>query len=413
MARSPRRQGEGRARSALLALLIAILAASLAGSAAADVPVARGDVLAVEVVEEPSLDGEATVDLDGRIALPGLGRVEAAGLDLDGVRARIEDALRDQGLVRTPSVRVEVARHRPVYVGGDVATPGAHPFEAGLTVRHALVLAGGPARRRDEAGPSLAELAALRGQLEARGYELYGVEARIARLEDEMAGRADADLPAPAPDVVPPEEAEAIRDLEGALLDDRLAEWRGRQGHLGDVVTLLDVEIDLLGQRAARQEAEQEAQRTDLEEARDLVDRGLAPSARVKEAEREVSRGARDLLENQAFAARARQAKATAEHELEAASVTRRVELRDELREARAERVRLRTEIEALTTGLLAAGLEVSGGVSGGDPSASEGSRVTIYRDAEGGEEAIPARMTTEVLPGDVIEVDAPGTPAG
>ena len=410
MARTPRRRGEGGPGPLALALLLGALLASLGAPALARVPVARGDTLAVAVVEEPSLDGEATVDIDGRIALPGLAGVEVAGLDLDGVRARIEAALREQGLVRAPTVRVEVARHRPIYVGGGVATPGAYPFEAGLTVRRALVLAGGPARPRDAAGATLADVAGLRGRLRAGATDLYATRARIARLEREMEGEAEAEagLPEAGPGPVPPAEAEAIRGLEEGLLDDRLTEWDERQAHLRDVVSLLDTEIDLLARRGEHQEAEQAAARADLEDARDLVERGLAPSTRLKEAEREASRGARDLLENQAFAARARQARATAEHELEAAGVTRRVELREALGAARAERVRLEAEIEALTAALLTAGLGVAA-----EPAGPPALEVIIYRAVDGAEEAIPATMTTEILPGDVLEVAAATAPAG
>ena len=395
-----------------LALLMGAILALAAAPAAAGVPIARGDTLSITVVEEPTLDGEVTVDLDGRIALPGIGGLEVAGLDVAGVRARIEAALRGEGLVREPSVRVEVARHRPFYVGGDVRTPGAFEFEAGLTVRHALVLAGGPARPRDAAGPSLAELAGLRAQLRASGHELYAVEARIARLEGEMAGRADAELPdpgaGPRAGVVPAEAADAIRALEEGLLEDRMTEWEGQQRHLRTVLDLLDLEIDLLARRAENQEAEQGSQRADLADARDLVDRGLAPLSRVKELEREASRVERDLLENQTFAARARQAKATAEHEIEAAEVSRRVELRGALEEARGERVRLEAQMEALSAGLLAAGLGI-----GEDPSAALVPEVTIYRPLEGEEEIIPARMTTEILPGDVVDVALAEAPAG
>ena len=414
MQRAPRRREErGRAwhrpRPVSLRLVLGVVLALLA-LPAAGAAIERGDVLAVSVVEEPALDGEVTVDLDGRIALPRIGSLEVAGLDTEEVRARIERALREKGLVRAPSVRVEVARYRPFYVGGDVATPGAYPFEAGLTVRHALLLAGGPARPRDAAGSTLAGLADLRGRLRARSHELYGVDVRIARLESEMAGRAQAEFPEPGPGTgaVPPVEADAIRALDEGLLDDRLSEWEGDRAHLRNVVALLDLEIGLLARRAENQEVEQAAQRAELEDARDLVERGMATLPRVKELERDVSRSARDLLENQAFAARARQAKATAEHDLATAEVSRRVEIREALQEARGERVRLEAEIETLSTSLLAAGLDLAE-----DPAAPPAPEVTIYRAEGGEEEVVPARMTSEIRPGDVVEVSLLDAAAG
>ncbi|WP_374302091.1 polysaccharide biosynthesis/export family protein, partial [Paracoccus sp. (in: a-proteobacteria)] len=145
-------RGTGHRRAPLAApLALAGLLAASGGAATAQeaalFPIERGDVLAVTVLDEPSLSREAKVDALGRIMLPQIGSVSIAGHDLDQVRELIEAELSGRDILVDPQVIVEVASYRPIYVGGAVDTQGAVPFEPGLTVRHALLLAGGVERK--------------------------------------------------------------------------------------------------------------------------------------------------------------------------------------------------------------------------------------------------------------------------
>ena len=79
----------------------------------------------------------------GRIALPLLGGVKAAGLtpeELDGV---IANGLKQRKLLRDPSVSVEVVAYRPVFVLGEVSKPGQYPYLPGMTMQTTVAVAGG------------------------------------------------------------------------------------------------------------------------------------------------------------------------------------------------------------------------------------------------------------------------------
>src|SRR6266704_5612840 len=66
-----------------------------------------GDVLEVTVIGHDSLNAKPTVDLEGKIALPILDRVGVVGLRADEIRARIEQLLSKDYLVR-PEVVVRI-----------------------------------------------------------------------------------------------------------------------------------------------------------------------------------------------------------------------------------------------------------------------------------------------------------------
>lgn len=102
-----------------------------------------GDQVRIIVYGEDQLTGEFRVDDQGRIALPLLGGVRAAGLSPQQLDAAISDELRRRNLLRDPSVSVEVLAYRPVFILGEVARPGQYPFQPGMTVLTAVAVAGG------------------------------------------------------------------------------------------------------------------------------------------------------------------------------------------------------------------------------------------------------------------------------
>lgn len=102
-----------------------------------------GDVLTIRVFGEPdlSISGARLTD-SGTIFLPTLGELMVGGLTLGQIEQRVVERLRGRILVN-PKVSVSVDQYRPFFVNGMVRSPGAYPYQPGLTVRKASSLAGG------------------------------------------------------------------------------------------------------------------------------------------------------------------------------------------------------------------------------------------------------------------------------
>ncbi|WAJ27945.1 polysaccharide biosynthesis/export family protein [Antarcticirhabdus aurantiaca] len=402
-ARSSRRSpgGHGPAGRLALAALCLLVAGAPTGFARAASPVAPGDVIRVSVSEAPDLNREAPVDADGRIMLPQVGGIEVAGLDLDGARARIQEAIAGRGLVRVPTVLVEIASYRPFYVGGMVANPGSVPFSPGLTVRHAIILAGGLDRTRGAEPMSATDLLDLRARWEGNAVSLLQVESRIARLRAELDDLKAPDFSEIEAATTAPDETQAIVDLETGQFADRVKQSESSRDHLENGLVLADLEIDILGKQADLEQNEEAIQAAQIEKARTLLAKGLVPESRLQELERQRSQISRDLLDNRAFAARARQGKETIRYELDVVEAKRRVEVRGELVEAIGQRAKLRAESGVLAGALLAAGIAIT------DPDASELAEptVTLHRIVDGKETVLAAAMDTAIDPGDVVQV--------
>jgi polysaccharide export outer membrane protein len=109
----------------------------------ADYRLVAGDKLRIEVYKEPQLSQSLQIRPDGKITLPLVGDVPAAGVTPRELTITLTDRLRE--FVTAPAVTVIVAETVPplIYVMGEVLRPGAVPITAPMTVVQALAIAGG------------------------------------------------------------------------------------------------------------------------------------------------------------------------------------------------------------------------------------------------------------------------------
>lgn len=101
------------------------------------------DVLGVVFWREPDISGDVTVRPDGKISLPVIGEIHAAGLHPDALREQIATASSKYLTEPNVAVVVRTINSRKIFVTGLVANPGAYPLSGPLTVIQAIALAGG------------------------------------------------------------------------------------------------------------------------------------------------------------------------------------------------------------------------------------------------------------------------------
>lgn len=101
------------------------------------------DVVRIDVWKEPDISRTIPVRPDGKISLPLLSDVQAAGL----TALQLADAIRDgyKKFINSPQVTVTVTEinSRRVYVNGEVGHPGALPLLPNMTALQALTSSGG------------------------------------------------------------------------------------------------------------------------------------------------------------------------------------------------------------------------------------------------------------------------------
>ena len=143
-------------------LLGALVALFVAGAAAAQgsYQISPGDVLQVEVLEDPSLNRSTLVLPDGSVTFPLAGTLRAGGRSVSQFQAALTDALAPN-FAAEPTVFVSVARlaaelpegFQPedvetidVYALGEFNNPGRYDLEPGTSLLQFLAASGGVTR---------------------------------------------------------------------------------------------------------------------------------------------------------------------------------------------------------------------------------------------------------------------------
>jgi polysaccharide biosynthesis/export protein len=157
-----RNEQENNVMKMFLASLIALGVALISPAMAQDgYSVRAGDVLKIEVLEDPTLNRSVLVAPDGRITLPLAGSIRASGQSIDAIAASISAGL-GPSFAAAPTVVVSLERlaerrnnsgngggaaARPptisVYVIGEAGKPGKFDIAPGSTVLQLFAEMGG------------------------------------------------------------------------------------------------------------------------------------------------------------------------------------------------------------------------------------------------------------------------------
>ena len=100
----------------------------------------RPSAPAVELRTE--LSGEYAVDETGRLTVPAIGTFLAMDRSVTTIETEIADEYKRR-MGRSATVLLSVLERSPIYIMGNVKTPGVYKFTPGITVLHAVTLAGG------------------------------------------------------------------------------------------------------------------------------------------------------------------------------------------------------------------------------------------------------------------------------
>ena len=118
-------------------------------SAAAAVSVPAGyvigpdDLLAVMYWREKDLSADVAVRPDGKISLPLINDITAAGLTPEQLRVAVTEAASKFVEEPTVSVVVKTINSRKVFITGQVQKPGVYPLNAPTSVVQLIAMAGG------------------------------------------------------------------------------------------------------------------------------------------------------------------------------------------------------------------------------------------------------------------------------
>ncbi|SDZ78162.1 polysaccharide export protein EpsE [Nitrosospira multiformis] len=110
-----------------------------------DYPLGPGDILRIQVFQNPDLTTETRVSESGSITFPLVGALEVGGLSVASAENKLASALKKGGFIKQPQVTIVLLQMRgsQVSVLGQVNRPGRFPLETLSRVSDMLAAAGG------------------------------------------------------------------------------------------------------------------------------------------------------------------------------------------------------------------------------------------------------------------------------
>ncbi|WEX75465.1 polysaccharide biosynthesis/export family protein [Sinorhizobium numidicum] len=349
-----------------------------------------------------AVSGEYTVGASGNVSLPFVGDLPVSGRTTAEVAEEIGIKMQKLfGLRDRPSASVEMAQYRPVYLYGEVETPGEYPYAPNLTVLKAVSLGGG--LRRAENGQRFA-----RDYINASGDSAVHVSERSrllirrARLQAEIAKRDKITLPEELKDFPG---VDKLLASEEALMESRDKRQQRQLAALADLKSLLQGEIESLAKKSETQARQLELVMEDRDKVDSLAEKGLALSQRKLALEQRVADVQSSLLDIDTASLKAKQDMSKATQDETNLRNDWDAQLAQELQNTEAELDTLTLKLgtsrdlmtEALAQSAEAAQLQ--------EQSASI--TYSIIREKDGKPTEIAGDENTPVLPGDVIKVTA------
>jgi polysaccharide export outer membrane protein len=101
------------------------------------------DVLSIVFWKDKDMSADAQVRPDGRIALPLINEVQAAGLTPEQLRTKIEEEAKKYMEEANITVVVRQINSRKAFITGEVNKPGPYPLTSPTTVMQLIAMAGG------------------------------------------------------------------------------------------------------------------------------------------------------------------------------------------------------------------------------------------------------------------------------
>jgi protein involved in polysaccharide export with SLBB domain len=380
----------------------------VASAASNDYRLSEGDVLTFDFLDDDQLPVTLTVTPDGDVQFPLIGDIHVDGLTLAEAVKHLRTEFQTRDILKNPKISLNVASFRPIYVLGEVKSPGSFSYVPGATVRQAIGLAGGAQTAATNPGDRVVARARLRGEMDGAQSEIVHEAIYAARLIAQLEGRAIIDLkdvPEASKSFLQNISVKSVMEIEQKILDTDRANTKAQIEILTQGILEAEQGLEILGNMKVQQEEIVAMNQQDLERVTILRKRELNTETDVSRAKANASNEKSRLLEIVAEMSRSRRELGSLRLELSKLKAERTKDILEKLQERELAinkllATRKSSEEQFFLMAVVAAEEAKKGTIS---------FTYEIRRDSDGSPKSMPADLLTPVLPGDVIYVGIAG----
>lgn len=371
----------------------------------------EGDVLEFDILDDVDPPRQLTIGNDGRIDVPLLGGVNVSNMTLAEARNAVRQKFIDRQLLVDPQIGLSMVTYRPIFVLGDVKSPGSYPFQTQLTVEKAVGLAGGPNTGVSSTEDRVLTRVRVRGELQGYESDLTREAIWAARLVAQLDGRSeisDEDMPKAARAFLDKQLLVSLRQGEERILKNDADEYASQSNLMKQSVGEVASQIDILEKLAANQKETIKFSQDELDRSNKLRESGIKTVVEVSRIQRQLTADEGRLLQIYSEMSDARRQSTALKRELSQLEATRNKETLTQLQERQVAIEKLLASRSTTEEQLLL----VSSLISADSTSAPKfRMQYKIRHTSNGKAEEIPATSVTSLTPGDVVLVSVERVP--
>lgn len=225
------------------------------------------------------LGGDYTVEQDGAISIPLLGRFPVEGRNLDDVRADLAVSFTTV-IGRSANLDVRILDRSPIYVVGRAKNPGAYKYVPGMIVLQAIALAGGLDRGEGSVSGMIEGTREME-RLRSASVQIKQLLARRARLEAERDGISTLPIPVQLTSSAGERTTRTFLATENAILRAEQARRRQQEKEIASRVAAARKEVEARKRKIDQVDAQRNLRTERLDDLQKLKDRGLVSSNTV------------------------------------------------------------------------------------------------------------------------------------
>ena len=362
-----------------------------------------GDKLKITIYGREDLSGEYQINEQGLLRIPTMGSFKGAGNATPEIRQSLLNVV-EQAQHRRSDVTIDVLERRPIYVTGLVANPGSYPFSIGMTVLHAVAVAGGSAA---SALKSWLPIEGLRdvSRIRTAKEELKRLLAREARLLTEEADKTKIATPPQMIKLLGKAIADDLIRREQEVLDRQHRSLeRERESHKAAIEETRK-EIEAFEKELEKIRYQVELRETRVKKLKSLADRGLASGQRLSDSQVLLASADRDTQNALAAIARGRRTLQRAHRDLAMVTLDRKLKIEEDLRSINEELAKIKERI-AGSERIVEKISRMPSGILSMEQAVSYEYEV-MRRGTDGQQNFISVTETTSLRPGDVLRIKA------
>ncbi|ESY22236.1 MULTISPECIES: polysaccharide biosynthesis/export family protein [unclassified Mesorhizobium] len=373
-----------------------------------------GDTVEIGIAPIPDRTQRAIVQMDGNIALPEAGMIMVAGLTASQLQRRMQELLpskifhvrltdgREQTVTVEPDdVTAIIADYRPIYVTGDVLTPGQQAYRPLMTVRQALAVSGGFSFLRSRAGQAGPDPVDLKRDYEMLWGDYTKEYLHAARIRAELQGQADFDKKTPQGSPLSPSVVAAMAQAEAEALKVALSDFRQEQDFLEKGRTDAAEQIGVLQKRERVEGESVKADEQDLARVTKAFDAGNLTNTRLADVRRALLLSSSGALQTSVELMRARRQQEDFVRQHERNDNQRRIGLLTDLKDTNARLADVTARLHAASEKLQPTGASTQPLPIAGETVRAQ---VTIVRKIGNEWRKLLVDEDAIVLPGDTVE---------